>query len=204
MQIYQRPVLFVNFSKVKFLNDDFLDLSRTLQRVSDVFSILEAEYLKLGLDFNSSMSEIVLFNWVQLVGYLAYLDLPLGSSIRHTRYLLVEDLTRCISASYASIMSCKFRFNLHLLASLFNAIDLPHILYISPFWKLLTITDQIKIRSIFFRFAKYLLHLPPWQSNSKIVLQFNIADPNIAVARVIAKHNKKVNVTAHEWYSVLF
>ena len=100
--------------------------------------------------------------------------------------LLIEHLTRRISASYVSIISCNFRFKRHLLTSLFNAIALPHILYISSFWKLLIIIDQTKICSIFFHFAEYLLRLPPWQSKSKTVRQFKISDPNIAVARVIA------------------
>jgi len=55
---------------------------------------------------------------------------------------------------------------------------------------------------LFFNFAKYLLGLPPWQSNTKIVGQFKIAGLNIAVAR--AKHNEKVNMTAQEWPSVLY
>ena len=38
--------------------------SRNLSLIfSDVFSIFQAEYLKLGLHFNSAKSEIVLFNW---------------------------------------------------------------------------------------------------------------------------------------------
>ena len=94
---------------------DVLNLSRSLQRVSDVFSILEAEYLQLGLHFNSSKSEIVLFNWksdlinsvkpenslVQPVDHLVYLGLPIGSSIRLTQYLLIEHVTCSISASSA-------------------------------------------------------------------------------------------------------
>ena len=182
------------------------------------FSILQAEYLQFRLHFNSAKSEIVFFNWrtdllnsvklenssIQPVHHLVYSSLPTGSFIHHTRNLLIEHLTHRISASYASIISCKFRFNRHLLASLFNAIALPHILYISLFWKLLTNTDPTKISPLFFRFAKYLPRLPPWQTNTKIIPQFKIADPNIAVTRVIDKHNKKVNMTALGCYSVSF
>lgn len=198
--------------------DDILNLSRTLQRAIDIFEILEAEYLKVGLQFNSSKSEIVLFNWktdfcvptialgsssVQPVDHLIYLGLPIGSSIRHTRKLLLEQLKRRISASYASVVSCKLRFNRLLLASLYNAIALPHILYATPFWKLLTKTDQNIIRAMYFRFAKYLLRLPPWYRNSHVIENFKVADPDVAVARRIAKHNRKIHRNLHEWSHLL-
>ena len=43
--------------------DDILNLSRTLLRISEIFAILQDEYLKVGLQFNLAKSEIVLFNW---------------------------------------------------------------------------------------------------------------------------------------------
>ena len=186
--------------------DDILNLSRTLPRISEIFAILQDEYLKVGLQFNLAKSEIVLFNWksptppsialgsstVQPADHIVYLGLPIGSSLRHTRSLLIEHLNRQISASYASIVTCKFRFNRHLLASLFNAVALPHILYIAPFWKIFTKSEKSKICSLFFRFVKYLLRLPPWHRNSPIVKIYKIADPEIAISRVIGKHNRKV------------
>ena len=52
----------VNLSLICYA-DDILNLSRTLQRITEIFGILEAEYQKIGLEFNSSKSDIVLFNW---------------------------------------------------------------------------------------------------------------------------------------------
>ena len=75
---------------------------------------------------------------------------------------------------------------------LFIAIALPCILYISPFWKLLTNTDRTKIRSsVLLPLCKIFNPSSTLANKTKIVRQFKIANLNIAVVRVIAKHNKK-------------
>jgi len=53
---------FVNLSLIKYA-DDILSLSRTLQRTTEIFGILEVEYQKNGREFNSFKSDIVLINW---------------------------------------------------------------------------------------------------------------------------------------------
>ena len=82
-------------------------------------------------------------------------------------------------------MSCKFRFNRPLLASLYNAFSLPHILYTAPFWKLMTKTDKSKVRSLFFCFAKHQLHLPPWYRHSLAIVKFKVSNAELAVTRRI-------------------
>ena len=82
--------------------DDVLNLSRTLQKASDIFETLKTEYLKLGLSFNTEKTEIVLFNLqktphvpsllfgenlVNTADHINYLGVPIGSSLRHTRLL---------------------------------------------------------------------------------------------------------------------
>jgi hypothetical protein len=118
--------------------------------------------------------------------HLIYLSLPIGCSFRHTS-LFLDQLKRPISTAYGSIVSYKLQFNRMLLTSLYNAIAIPHLLYATLFWKLLTKTDEHKIRSLFFGFAKYLFRLPPWYSNSKIDAKFKVVDPEIKVAGQIAK-----------------
>ena len=85
-----------------------------------------------------------------------------------------------------------------LLASLYNAKVLPYILYATLFWKLLTKTDQPKITSLFFRFAKYLLRVAPWYSNLQIVVKLKVANPEISVAIRTEKHNCKVELRRNE------
>ena len=85
--------------------DDVLNLSRTLQKASDIFETLKTEYLKLGLSFKTEKTEIVLFNWqktphvpsllfsenlVNTSDHINYLGVPIGSSLRHIRLLLIN------------------------------------------------------------------------------------------------------------------
>ena len=190
--------------------DDVLNLSRTLQKASDIFETLKTEYLKLGLSFNTEKTEIVLFNWqktphvpsllfgenlVNTADHINYLGVPIGSSLRHTRLLLR------ISGSYASIVSAKFRFSHPLLASLYNATVLPHILHLAPFWKLFSKAELSKIRALFFRFAKYLLRFPPWYKNSILIKKYHITDPHVAVENFIKRHN--IKIVDHDWYNLL-
>ena len=207
----------VNLSLVYYA-DDILNLSRTLQSITESFGILGAEYQKVGLEFISFKSIIVVFNWktdssapsitlgsgsVQPIEHLMNLGLPIASSIRHTRELLLEEIRRIIPAAYASIVSCKLRFTQPLLGSLCNVVALPYIVYTAPFWKLLTKTDKGTTRFIFRRFAKYLLRLPPWYRNSLSTAKFKVADPDITVARRIAKHNRKIDGMLNDWSYIL-
>ena len=197
--------------------DDTLNLSRTLNRLSEIFSCLQSNYEKVGLRFNSQKSEVLLYNWkndpptnitlgdcsVKPVDKIVYLGLPIGSSLQHTRSLLISHLERRISSSYALIVKSTLRFNRPLLASIYNATALPHILYVTPFWKLLANREKSKIRSLFFRFAKYLLKLPPWTKNSFLIRRYNLADPNLAVETLISRQKTKPAILKHEWASLL-
>jgi hypothetical protein len=129
--------------------DDILNLSRTIQRISEIFAMLQSEYAKLGLQFNTEKSEVVFFNWkhaasgdislgnikIKPVDHITYLSLPIGSSILHTRQLLIAHIGRKVGLSCASFVTNELRFNHHLLSKLFNSVALPHYLYVSPFWK---------------------------------------------------------------------
>jgi len=99
---------------------------------------------------------------------IIYLRISTGNTISHSRHLLTEVIKRHISAAYDSIVSAKFRFNHHYLATLYKTVALSHILYIAPFWKILTNFGKLKIRSTFFRFTKYLLRYSTWTHNSKL------------------------------------
>ena len=196
--------------------NNVLNLSRTLQKASDIFEKLKTEYLKLGLSFNTEKTDIVLFNWqktphvpsllfgenhMNTADHINYLGVPIGLSLRHTRLLLIKHLNRRISGSYPSIVSAKFRFSRPLLASLYNATVLPHILYLAPFWKLFLKAELSKILALFFRFAKYLLRFPPWYRNSILIKKYHITNPHVAVENVIKRHN--IKIVDHDWYNLL-
>ena len=90
---------------------------------------------------------------------LVYLGLPIGSSLRNTRKLLIKHAERKIRAAYASIVHSQVSLKRKLLAKLYNSIALPHVLYLTPFWDVLTDVDKQSLRKSFFQFAMYLLQI---------------------------------------------
>jgi len=56
---------------------------------------------------------------------------------------------------------------------------------------------------MFFRFAKYLLHLPPWYRNSLDIAKLKVADPEVAITRWIAKHNIKIDGNSNDCSHIL-
>jgi hypothetical protein len=156
--------------------DDVLNLTRSLQRIKENFSILESEYSKLGPEFKSDKTEDFLFNWgnsdpTQLfqlgrslgkpVEKLVYLSLPIGQSLKQTRLLLMSDLEKICGASYPSVVGNKKKsIDRIILAKLYNSTALPHFIYTARFWKILSKPDKRKLRTVYFEFTKYLLHYP--------------------------------------------
>ena len=197
--------------------DDVFNPSRTVLAFEKNFSILSREYSKINLKFNAEKSEVVLFNWgpvpegfnIDLNGVLVapklemnYLGLPIGNSLKATKKLLIRHFQRRTSSAYGGIVSNKLRFNRQLLAKLYNSYALPNFLYLAPFWRTFSATESKQLRRIYYRYAKYLLSLPPpWASNSWANRKYGLIDPNAAIGRCIAAYNRGIN--GHPWCSIL-
>ena len=132
-------------------SDDLLNLNTSADRLSKNFGVLSRECNKISLSFNVSKSAVLFFN----AGYyekeiplsdsavkpcesIACLGLPIGRSLYSTGTLLVRYVEAKIWIAYGSIIGKRHRFVRRLLASLYNAIALPHVLYIAPFWNYLS------------------------------------------------------------------
>ncbi|KAK2703419.1 hypothetical protein QYM36_018114 [Artemia franciscana] len=89
--------------------DDLLNFSRILSSLESNFKILEMEYDEIGLSFNVTKCEVLLFNWnasqpeIQLGSQvvmpsksIVYLGLPIGETLQHTRALLVKHIEKKI------------------------------------------------------------------------------------------------------------
>ena len=195
--------------------DDILNPSRTVAGTETTFSTLQSNYSRIGLEFNPQKSDILLFNWrqeevsslrlgelsVAPVSKIIYLGLPIGKDLKTTRSLLIDHLRKRLAFAYSRVVSSKIRFNRLILARLYNAVSLPHFLYLSPFWRIFPEPEKRKLRSTFFKYAKFLLRLPPWTRNSHLVKNFKIADPTAAIIEQIKRYNEKVS--SHPWYRLL-
>jgi len=195
--------------------DDVLNLSRFLQGLEDNFTRLQQEYAQIGLQFNADKSEVLLFNsksdagrsitlgvsTVGLAGGIVYLGLPIGRSILETRRLLLSHFQKRVSFTYSRIVANKRKFDRRLLARVYNAMVLPHYLYLSPFWRIFTATDRLKLRSVYYKYAKFLLRLPPWTSNRYVSHRYGIMNPEEAILAQITRYN--LTLKSHPWAMIL-
>ena len=159
---------------------------------------------------------MVLFNWVETrAGFtinldgapvspksqMKYLGLPIGDTLKATRRLLIFHFQRRTATAYGSWVANKLRLNRKLLAKLYNASALPNFLYLAPFWRTFTITETKELRRIYFRYAKYLLALPPWSSNSWVIKRYGIIDPHASIRKSIEAYNSRIG--RHPWSAIL-
>lgn len=197
--------------------DDILNFSRQITSLESNFNILSSQYGDIGLSFNVSKSEVMLFNWnksvlphiqlgsqsVEPVESLVYLGLPIGDTLSSTRSLIITHIERKIRTAYGATISSKRNLNRFSLARIYNAVAVPHILYITPFWKLLRKEDKFKIRRIFFRYLKFLLQVPLRTSNSYLIRRYAVTDPFSAVNQLLDKYCAKLEGSSHPWLPLL-
>lgn len=196
--------------------DDILNMSRNIGGIECNFAIFQKQYAAIGLEFNAAKSEVLLFNWpenqvpptidlgqtsIKPADHIIYLGLPIGKTLRHTRQLLIQHLEKRTGFAYSRLVATKFSFNRFILARLYTALALPHFLYLSPFWRTFPCTTKQKLRAIFFKYAKYLLRLPPWTRNTYLINRYKLADPTLIIENQISRFNSKIG--NHPWHSLL-
>jgi hypothetical protein len=196
--------------------DDLLNIARELGRIEENFKIFEREYAAIGLEFIPSKSKVLLSNWPETLkpesitlgntniapaDHITYLGLPIGQTLKHTRALLIKHLEKRTSFAYSKMVAKKFSFNRMILARLYNALVLPHFLYLSPVWQTFPQTTKHKLRSIFFKYTKYLQRFPPWTRNTYLIRKYKIADPTLTIEKQIQQFNREI--TSHQWHAIL-
>ena len=169
----------------------------TLSRISKFSKMNRPNELKEALpSFNFKKTEIVLYNWRIPFTSVVYLDgsliitadhitclgLPIGSLIDYTCRILIYHAERKISIPYAGIVKIKKKSALH-----------------CPFLEIFT--DKNHLRWIFFRFAKYLLQLPHWTRNRKIMNMYKLTDPNIHINKSLSRFQRNFH---HSRLSICF
>ena len=127
--------------------EDILDISRTAFRIKENFWILDRKYNRIGVRFNESMTEFLVFNhssncprnvqWgehvIKAQDTLTYLDVLIGSNLRTTCQLLKDFFARKSRNAYGLLVALRFKFKHHILASIYNASAVPHLLALAPF-----------------------------------------------------------------------
>ena len=198
--------------------DDILNASRSVSRVEDNYNILSDEYAKIGLAFNTAKSEVVVFRRnakdstpisvllgdtaVSSKPSLTYLGLPIASDLRSTREALVEHFSEKARKAYGLLLPCKRMYNRHILGRLYSVFVIPHVLSLSPFWSLFTETDKRSVRRVYYKYAKYLLSVPPWERNSRVSKNYSVVDPTTAATERIVRFRRSLNPD-HDMYRAI-
>jgi len=58
-----------------------------------------------------------------------YLGITYGDDVKSSRLLVIEKITESFRSIYGKLVSLKFSFNRKILAKLYAALALPHLLY---------------------------------------------------------------------------
>ena len=108
---------------------------------------------------------------------MKYLGITYGQDIRSSRLLIIDKISKSIRSSYGKLVSLKFSLNRKILAKLYAAVALPHLLYVSPLWDWFTQTDRLKLWSIYCKYLKFLLRYPLHERITFILHSKNMVDP---------------------------
>lgn len=194
---FVRGTFFLEGLDLSFISyaDDLLLLSSTLRGLQENLRLLVTLYRRIGLRVNIEKTEFIVFSGtnstnsnlvldgirIQQSQSLNYLGITYGQTPRSTRGLLAESVCKSIRSAYGKAVKCKWSFNRFIKSKLFNAVVSPAIWYISPLWEMLSLTERRKIRTTYYRFAKFLLGLPLRFSNTEISSIYGILDPSTKV-----------------------
>lgn len=214
------PTYILNGTDLSIISyaDDVLLISRSFEGLMRNIKRLVDKYADYDLYFNTKKTEFLIYNNrynksfeftfpgtdVRIVNglKLRYLGINLGSDRFSVAKFIISYVETGIRISYAKICRNRVRMSRRCLTKLFNAVAIPHVLYISPFWHLLKKNSKNKVRIIYFRFAKLLLRLRLRSSNSWIMRTFGIADPYIAIEKRLSKYKLRLDELPSSWKSV--
>ena len=108
---------------------------------------------------------------------LKYLGLLYGRDKKTTRTLCLDTLVSNLRVSYAKLAPLKYSYIRQILARMYRAVALPHVLYLSLLWEWFTETERLKVRSAFCRYLKFLIRIPLFERNSFLFNKYQIPDP---------------------------
>ena len=133
---------------------------------------------------NRSIPDIVCLDNhpVKLSPSINYPGLHIGSDLKHTRVLLLEFLGAKLRKAYGQLVPCKARYKRSWFSKIYYVFSVPHLLALLPFWSVFSTSDKRAYRSIFYRYAKFLLGVPLWAKNRRMVSIYGIVDLYVVAA----------------------
>ena len=105
-----------------------------------------------------------------------WLGLCFGPTLSTTCSSLVNQAMKNLRVAYGKISPNKSRCNRNGLCMIYNAYCAPVLLFLSGMAHLFRKKDHHTLRAAYFRYCKFLLRLPRWHRNRKIIAQFGLID----------------------------
>ena len=205
----------VDLSLVTFA-DDLLNLSCTFQGCSSTFEFLQEEYEHIGLSFNTDKTVVLPFNYkgnrssislsgseVSFTSSLTYLGMPIGANLIETANLAITNYGSKMQATHASLASnASYRSRVYR-SHLYNSLTVPHSLALAPVWSFINCGKRKQVHLLYFKFAKYLMKLPTWVSNSFLQGKYHLVNPAGVIEKRICDFSTECQKFSHLW-SFLF
>ena len=111
---------------------------------------------------------------------------------------MLESMETKIRRAYGTIVSSQS----HFLRGFTIESSMPHMLYLVPIYPIFSESDHLRMKCVFFIFAKFLLRVLPWTRNSYLMKKSSLSDPCAKLAELkVHMCNKQ---TGHEWQNVVF
>ena len=89
-----------------------------------------------------------------------------------------------------------------LLAKIYNAAVLSHVLYLAAFTVILSESGKKQIKNLFCRYAKFLLSVSIWSRNTVLKQNYGVLDPIAQLDNLYVKLSSKE--VCHPWSGLLF
>jgi len=199
---------FVGLSDISYLAyaDDILLISRSKLSLSQMVHKVSSSFTKIGLSLNVDKCEYLSFNVpssprplifqnfsIPHVDSIRWLGITLTKNLKTLRERAVWDARVKIQIGYSKIVANRGKYNRIALGKLYSTFSDHSVLYLSGLYPIFKKKDISDIRSSYFRFCKFLLYLPLWYRNRKIIKKFHL--PNIT--EKLTDLHKKLSETAY-------
>ena len=192
--------------------DDLLLISDNLESLQKAINAVSSALGDIGLTIEPSKTEFVVLNdetlpnrAVDVCGKTVlqkdkfeYLGLRYGNSIKATKNLVIAALKEKLRKTYGMLARTKGQFDKITLGRLCNAMFAPHVFFLTPLWNCFSKTERNQIRSIFFRYCKYLLGIPIWFRNSYVSQRYYIFEISKKMDELYTRFKSR-NRTIHDF-----
>jgi hypothetical protein len=88
-------------------------------------------------------------------------------------------------------------------SQLYNSLTVPHKLALAPVWSFFNCGKRKQVHRLYFKFAKYLMEIPTWTSNSFLQRKCQLVNPSGVIEKRICDFSTEYQKSSHLW-SFLF